>query len=308
MAENVAGPGEAPDGAARRQIKQQAMPAGVWRRSLLGVGMVALGLAMFAVLLTIWSAVEKASTPSSSSANSIEVSFFGWWTPTLSSGTVILLLVVVAGSLGSYIHMVTSFVDYVGNRKLTLSWTWWYLLRVFIGAALAVLLYFAFRGGLFSSSSQTNVVNPYGIAALAGLAGMFHKKATDKMEEVFGVLFPSNKDDERADSLSNPVPRLDGLSPASLPAGARPANAPDLVITLRGDGFVVKTQARVTRAGESEQLSRELRSIGTSVVQLQLLPEDVAAPATFQITLVNPAPGGGVSESMQLTITEAPGA
>ncbi|MGB9181086.1 MAG: hypothetical protein WCB68_17775, partial [Pyrinomonadaceae bacterium] len=39
----------------------------------------------------------------------------------------LLLLVIAAGALGSYVHAATSFADYVGNRKFTSSWTWWYV-------------------------------------------------------------------------------------------------------------------------------------------------------------------------------------
>jgi hypothetical protein len=35
-----------------------------------------------------------------------------------------LLLVVVAGALGSYIHLTMSFADYAGNRQLFRSWEW----------------------------------------------------------------------------------------------------------------------------------------------------------------------------------------
>lgn len=59
-----------------------------------------------------------------------------------------LLIAAVAGALGSYIHLATSFADYVGNRQLVSSWLWWYALRPFIGVALALLMYFVIRGGL----------------------------------------------------------------------------------------------------------------------------------------------------------------
>ena len=45
------------------------------------------------------------------------------------------------GALGSYIHAGTFFVSYVGNRNFVASWTWWYVLRPFIGLALAVIFF-----------------------------------------------------------------------------------------------------------------------------------------------------------------------
>lgn len=110
-----------------------------------------------------------------------------------------LLLVAVAGALGSYIHLATSFTEYVGNRAFRWSWALWYLLRPFIGMALAVILYFAIRGGLITGTGATETLNLYGVAALAGLAGMFSKQATDKLREVFENFFKTEKESVRGD-------------------------------------------------------------------------------------------------------------
>jgi hypothetical protein len=47
----------------------------------------------------------------------------------------------------------------------------------------------AVRGGLLAAQASADAVNPYGVAALAGLVGMFSKQATDKLREVFDTLF-----------------------------------------------------------------------------------------------------------------------
>jgi len=113
-----------------------------------------------------------------------------------------LLIVAVAGALGSYIHLATSFSDYLGNRRFFKSWAWWYGLRPFIGAALALMVYFAARGGLIAGGSGAENLSPYGVAAIAGLTGMFSKQASDKLREVFENLFKTDKPD-RADPLKH---------------------------------------------------------------------------------------------------------
>ncbi len=118
----------------------------------------------------------------------------------------LILIVLVAGALGSYIHAATSFIDFVGNRRLLASWVWWYILRPFIGMALALIFYFVIRGGLIFLSAEGGDINPYGIAAVAGLVGMFSKQGTDKLKELFDNLFKTEKKDERMDKLENPVP------------------------------------------------------------------------------------------------------
>ena len=54
---------------------------------------------------------------------------------------------VAAGALGSLVHCLTSFADFVGNRNLRQSWVWFLILRTPIGFALALLFYPVLRGG-----------------------------------------------------------------------------------------------------------------------------------------------------------------
>ena len=70
----------------------------------------------------------------------------------------LMIIVLLSGAIGSYVHSITSFASYVGNRKLVKSWVWWYLLRTFIGIGLAFIFYFSARAGLLSSNS-TNSIN-----------------------------------------------------------------------------------------------------------------------------------------------------
>jgi hypothetical protein len=119
----------------------------------------------------------------------------------------ILLLVMLTGALGSFIHAATSFVSFVGNRRLILSWRWWYVLRPFIGMALAVIFYCVIRGGFLSVGADTAEINYFGIAAVSGLVGMFSKNASDKLREVFDNLFKVERGDkDRKDKLENDLP------------------------------------------------------------------------------------------------------
>jgi hypothetical protein len=139
---------------------------------------------------------------------SASVTWF-WRRIELSADATLLLLVILISALGSYIHITVSFSDFAGNRQLVSSWVWWYVLRVFVGSALAVLFYFAIRGGFFSTSSGGSEINVYGIAALAGLVGLFSKQATDKLREIFDTAFrtqPGHGDDARGDSVVTPTP------------------------------------------------------------------------------------------------------
>jgi hypothetical protein len=148
----------------------------------------------------------------------------------------LILLVIVAGALGSYIHAATSYSDYRGNRQFSPSWMLWYLLRPVVGVCLALIVYFAIRGGLLSVvlsgdfANDPAKINPFGIAAIAGLTGMFSKQAADKLAEVFNTLFKSQGDASRKDSLT-PGPGITGIDPTEGPlAGGNK-------LTITGTGF-----------------------------------------------------------------------
>lgn len=118
-----------------------------------------------------------------------------------------ILLVLLAGAIGSSLHAATSFATYVGNRSFVQSWYLWYAMRPFVGALLALVVYFVVRGGFLPLVTDGGDVdaNPFGIAALSGLVGMFSKQATDKLREVFDNLFRTAEgrgDDERANKIS----------------------------------------------------------------------------------------------------------
>jgi hypothetical protein len=121
------------------------------------------------------------------------------WCKNLDFEIRLLLIVALAGALGAYVHAAQSFVTFVGNRRIVTSWIWWYLLRPFIGMALAEVFYLVVRGGFFASTAQTQAVNVFGVAALAGMAGMFSKEATDKLHEAFKTLFQLKKEVARTD-------------------------------------------------------------------------------------------------------------
>lgn len=193
-----------------------------------------------------------ADTPSDSEAVKKEVSSYGgefpppftlfWITFKPPLETRLILLVLLAGAIGSYVHATASFVDYLGNRTFISSWGWWYLLRPFIGMMLALIFYFVFRGGFVTAGTNqggdiaASFINPFGVAALAGLVGMFSKVAADKLNEVFLTLFKPAKgegDEKRGDKLAaGVVPTISAVDPNVGPvAGGTP-------VTIKGTGFV----------------------------------------------------------------------
>jgi hypothetical protein len=83
------------------------------------------------------------------------------------------------------------------------------VLGPFIGMALALIFYFVVRGGLLSTGAAASNMSVFGVAAVAGLVGMFSKQATDKLREWFDNLFRTEQghgDDARDDKLGANLP------------------------------------------------------------------------------------------------------
>lgn len=200
-----------------------------------------------------------------------------------------LLLVLAVGALGACLHALTSFGEYVGNKSYGMSWTLYYFLRPIIGATLAVLFFFLILGGLFT----INAGNVYGIIGMAGLIGLFSKQAMDKLADIFGVLFQSDREKDRKDKLHAQLPVIIAIDPPSAQAGST-----DVTIIVTGSGFVneskvqINGQDRVTTFGSATQLTATL------------LDSDVAQEGMLKVTVVNPDDKGGTSKSKDFTVEQ----
>ncbi len=156
--------------------------------ALFGIGLIVVAIAIANAVWEVWPAVEEVAargkggasrTPDPNPLTNVDL-FLLNLNLDFSEGQAYLALIVVFGMAGSFIHAATSFTTYVGNRNFKLSWGWWYLLRPFVGAAVALVLVIAILGGLVTVNSNGTDVdprtfNPYTVAALAGLAGWFSK-------------------------------------------------------------------------------------------------------------------------------------
>jgi len=162
-------------------------------RRCFGVALFASALSVIGVVIAIW--------PTQGTERSVQILCGARSMP---RETNLLALVLAFGALGSFVHVAKSFSSFAGNRALVASWFWWYLMQPVVGMALALLFYVVMRGGLFTSVSCAGAVNPYGVASVSGLVGMFSKQATDKLGEIFSAVFHTGLDAERKDKLSSP--------------------------------------------------------------------------------------------------------
>ena len=214
-----------------------------------------------------------------------------WWT--VDRG--LLTLAMLAGILGSSIHTLQSFAAFVGDRKLERSWVWWYVLRAPIGAILGLFFYVALRGGVLTigSDNSSASINPYGVVAICGLAGWFSKRATDKLAEVFDILFRTAKETEFTGKLGPEAdkPVIDHLEPASLAA----AQGGEFVVI--GKGFADDAQVQLE--------GKPLEAVRDDAGNLKAtVPPGFLAVGRWAVIVVNPTrPVVTQSEPFELTLT-----
>lgn len=152
---------------------------------------------------------------------------------TIDLNTLLLLLVALAGFLGNMIHISASFTNFVGAGKFKRSWLLWYSVKPFTAAALAVGVYIIFRAGFLNSADATKNVNLYGVVAIALLSGLFTDMATQKLKEVFGVIFQSST--VRPNPLELPPVKITSVHPVILEMNV------ETELVISGIGFENRT-------------------------------------------------------------------
>jgi hypothetical protein len=100
-----------------------------------------------------------------------------------------LLLVLLAGALGSYIHVATSFSYHIARRDYEPHWYWWYWMRLPVGATLALVFIMIIEGGLFVVSTSYSDSTPITTIGVAALIGLFSRHALEKLRDIFDVVF-----------------------------------------------------------------------------------------------------------------------
>lgn len=141
----------------------------------------------------------------------------------------LILLVLLAGALGSILHSLRSVYWYIGNRSLVRSWLAMYIVLPFAGATLALIFYLVVRGGFFSPQSSFKETSPFGFAAFAALIGMFSPQAVLKLREVAETLLskPQPGANAKPQETMNPgavptPPTADENKPPTPPADENP--------------------------------------------------------------------------------------
>ena len=102
-------------------------------------------------------------------------------------------------------------------------------------------------------------------------------------------------------SSPNPVPTISALSPSCAPAGEQFIDGVDNQLTVIGPNAPGFVAGSVVRWNGSDRPTTSNGSINGLTAQISA--SDIAAAGTVVVTVFNPAPGGGSSNSLTFTIT-----
>jgi len=168
-------------------VDKRAM--GGLQRNAIGGFLVVVTLLLITQLLAIWPAVMAATPISPAEPRAVTTPLlFGLVDITLDPQVALIAMVVLVGALGASIGVSRRFLYFARRDQLTKRDEWSFLIRPVQGAVLALIVYFTLRGG-YLGQDQNAAVNPYGIAALSALVGLFTRHAVSKLTDVFDTVF-----------------------------------------------------------------------------------------------------------------------
>jgi hypothetical protein len=173
-------------------------PMGSRQRGAVGSSLVLATLVLMTQLLAIWPAVIQAVTKVEANAPEPKALatpvLFGLAHMVIQPDVALIEMVMLVGALGALVGGCRRFIYFSTRDELTRRDEWSYLMRPLQGAALALIVYFTLRGG-YLGQDQAAPVNPYGVAALSALVGLFTRHAVSKLTDVFDTLFGKPKED-----------------------------------------------------------------------------------------------------------------
>jgi hypothetical protein len=241
------------------------------------VSILVMTLSLIYVLIAVWPAPPSPAQSQARPAVSGVVRLFGW-TVRMPLETRLFVVVAVAGALGALVHSLRSLYWYVGNRALRRSWLLMYFSLPFVGAVLGLVVYLVLRGGLTTSIAQPADINPYGMAAVSALVGMFSRETSEKLRTVFATLLaPAEAGRDQA-----LPPRVVSVRPAE--------GTPGTVVTIQGTGL---SSALAVSFGQAEA---QAEVISDSEIRVA-----VPAGATDGRPVVN-TPAGPITSPVDFTV------
>lgn len=186
----------------------------------------------------------------------------------------IIVLVLLAGGLGGIVDVLREYTLQTRRHALKKGAGWWFVLRPFEGAVIALIFYFVV-GVHPDASADTDKVyeNIFGGVAVAALVGLFSQQAVRKLQEVAETLFATARGKLANGGETRTGLAITGLDPDKLSVGSG-----KLTVTVIGTGFTADSKILVDGA------ERDTSHVSATELRVTLLPTDVAAAGVKKIS------------------------
>jgi len=200
------------------------------------------------------------------------------WSLQLTQEAQLFAVVLLSGAIGGIAHSIRSLYWYVGNRQFISSWILMYFALPVMGSLFAFIVYLVLRGGFTTTLATSGDVNPYGIAAVSTLVGLFSRETAMKLKAVFDTLLtPADKGKDQAVLME-----VSGFSPESGKIGT--------AVSILGSGLSVVTSVRFgstpaspVRVSDTELTVSVPAGATSGPIQVIAASGQVAGPKDFTV-------------------------
>jgi len=143
-----------------------------------------------------------------------------------------------------------------------------------------------------TSFGATNLPNGLSVSGTTGLISGTPTAAGTSMVTISATNAGGTGSATLMLTINFPVPGISGLSPASVVAGSAAQT-----LTINGRNFVPTSTVTYNSVGHTASY------VSASQLTIQLSVADQATPGSFPVVVTNPAPGGGLSIPVALSVT-----
>jgi len=139
--------------------------------------------------------------------------------------------------------------------------------------------------GVVTDSTSSSIETTIPAEAISGPISVTTSSGRTTSSSVFTVVSPSG----------NPYPSISSLSPSSLSVGSVPQT-----LTINGSGFIATSTVTFNGIAHAPTV------VSASQLLISLTASDLGTAGSFPVVVTNPQPGGGISNSVEFLVVNAP--
>jgi hypothetical protein len=248
-----------------------------------GIVFLAVVLVAFSVLALygLWSFWPAPPPASGTALHPATFAYFGWHR-TLTRDQQFFVVAALAGIVGAMLHGLRSLATYAGERYLFRSWIAYYLLLPVVGALISTIVYLVLRAGLLPGGNASSQPDPYGIAAIGALVGLFSAQAAEKMKAVFETLFTKAETGNQA-ITDVTLPVIAQFRPDSGAAGTPVVISGERLDLVTSVEFTDAKQAEITEKTKTQITVKVPDGAVTGPITLRVGQEHVTSEQDFTV-------------------------